>query len=63
MLLWSPDALQLIIDADDSFSTFFVETGEGKHVPRAVFILIDLEPSGSYRYLIRALLLGTEYFY
>ena len=28
---------------DDSFSTFFAETGAGKHVPRAVFI--DLEPS------------------
>ena len=28
---------------DDSFSTFFNETGAGKHVPRAVFV--DLEPS------------------
>ncbi len=28
---------------DDSFSTFFAETGAGKHVPRAVFV--DLEPS------------------
>ncbi|KAF0289492.1 Poly(A)-specific ribonuclease PARN [Amphibalanus amphitrite] len=28
---------------DDSFSTFFLETGAGKHVPRAVFV--DLEPS------------------
>ena len=27
---------------DDSFSTFFQETGTGKHVPRA--ILVDLEP-------------------
>ena len=26
---------------DDSFNTFFSETGTGKHVPRAVFI--DLE--------------------
>jgi len=26
---------------DDSFSTFFSETGAGKHIPRAVFI--DLE--------------------
>ena len=41
---------------DDSFSTFFSETGAGKHVPRAVFI--DLEPSvidetrvGTYRRL------------
>eukprot|EP00093_Oithona_nana_P012482 12482.XXX_792961_790461_1 [CDS] Oithona nana genome sequencing. len=39
---------------DDSFNTFFAETGSGKHVPRAVFI--DLEPSvidevraGTYR--------------
>ena len=58
----------LIIDADDYFSTSFPETGEGKHVPRAM--IIDLEPSvvdecrtDTYRYLIRALLLGTEYFY
>lgn len=29
--------------SDDSFSTFFSETGSGKHVPRAVFV--DLEPS------------------
>ena len=29
--------------ADDSFNTFFSETGAGKHVPRAVFV--DLEPS------------------
>jgi hypothetical protein len=28
---------------DNSFGTFFSETGTGKHVPRA--ILIDLEPS------------------
>nr|XP_054752903.1 tubulin alpha-1 chain-like [Lytechinus pictus] len=41
---------------DDSFNTFFSETGAGKHVPRAVFV--DLEPSvidevrtGSYREL------------
>lgn len=33
---------------DDSFNTFFSETGAGKHVPRAVFI--DLEPTvvGTY---------------
>ena len=42
--------------SDDSFSTFFSETGGGKHVPRAVFL--DLEPSvvdeirtGTYRQL------------
>ena len=41
---------------DDSFNTFFSETGSGKHVPRAVFV--DLEPtvidevrSGVYRAL------------
>ena len=28
---------------DESFSTFFNETGSGKHVPRAVFV--DLEPN------------------
>ena len=28
---------------DDSFNTFFSETGAGKHVPRAIFV--DLEPS------------------
>ena len=33
---------------DDSFNTFFTETGAGKYVPRAVFI--DLEPTviGTY---------------
>jgi len=41
---------------DDSFNTFFSETGAGKHVPRAVYI--DLEPgvcdevrTGTYRQL------------
>ena len=41
---------------DDSFNTFFAETGSGKHVPRAVFV--DLEPTvidevriGTYREL------------
>lgn len=29
--------------ADSSFNTFFSETSNGKHVPRAIFI--DLEPS------------------
>ena len=28
---------------DDSFNTFFSETGTGKHVPRAIFV--DLEPT------------------
>ena len=52
---------------DDSFSTFFSETGAGKHVPRAVFV--DLEPSvvdevrsGSYRQLFHPdqLITGKE---
>ena len=30
-------------DKDDSFNTFFSETGSGKHVPRA--IMVDLEPT------------------
>lgn len=35
---------------DDSFNTFFSETGAGKHVPRAVFI--DLEPTVVGMYFI-----------
>merc|ERR1711990_390802 len=45
-----------LMGGDDSFTTFFAETGAGKHVPRAVFI--DLEPTviddvrtGTYRQL------------
>lgn len=41
---------------DDSFSTFFSETGNGRHVPRA--IMVDLEPTvideirtGTYKHL------------
>lgn len=34
---------QTLCGGDDSFNTFFCETGAGKHVPRAVFI--DLEPT------------------
>ena len=44
------------IGSDDAFRTFFSETGEGKHVPRSVFL--DLEPTvidqvktGTYRQL------------
>ncbi|KAB7502137.1 Tubulin alpha-1C chain [Armadillidium nasatum] len=52
---------------DDSFNTFFSETGAGKHVPRAVFV--DLEPSvidevrtGTYRALFHPeqLITGKE---
>ena len=53
--------------ADDSFNTFFSETGSGKHVPRAVFV--DLEPTvvdevrtGTYRQLFHPeqLITGKE---
>merc|ERR1711902_340105 len=52
---------------DDSFNTFFAETGSGKHVPRAVFV--DLEPTvidevrvGTYRQLFHPeqLITGKE---
>jgi len=55
------------LGTDDSFTTFFAETGAGKHVPRAVFI--DLEPSvidevrtGTYRQLFHPeqLITGKE---
>jgi len=54
-------------DSDDSYSTFFSETGSGKHVPRAVFV--DLEPTvideirtGTYRQLFHPeqLITGKE---
>ena len=42
------------LDSDDSFNTFFSETGAGKYVPRTVYV--DLEPTvidevrtGTYR--------------
>lgn len=31
------------VTGNDSFNTFFAETGSGQHVPRAIFA--DLEPS------------------
>uniref|UniRef100_A0A8C6KRL8 Tubulin alpha chain n=1 Tax=Nothobranchius furzeri TaxID=105023 RepID=A0A8C6KRL8_NOTFU len=52
---------------DDSFNTFFSETGSGKHVPRAIFV--DLEPTvidevrtGTYRQLFHPeqLITGKE---
>lgn len=52
---------------EESFSTFFSETGAGKYVPRALFV--DLEPSvidevrtGSYRQLFHPeqLITGKE---
>ncbi|KAL6056559.1 hypothetical protein STEG23_027153, partial [Scotinomys teguina] len=54
-------------EGDDSFNTFFSETGAGKHVPRAVFL--DLEPmvidevrTGTYRQLFHPeqLITGKE---
>uniref|UniRef100_A0AAY4EEF7 Alpha-tubulin n=1 Tax=Denticeps clupeoides TaxID=299321 RepID=A0AAY4EEF7_9TELE len=66
-----PDGLmpsdKTIGDGDDSFNTFFSETGAGKHVPRAVFV--DLEPTvidevrtGTYRQLFHPeqLITGKE---
>ncbi|EFP10544.1 CRE-MEC-12 protein [Caenorhabditis remanei] len=53
--------------SDDSFSTFFSETGSGRHVPRAV--MVDLEPTvideirtGTYRSLFHPeqLITGKE---
>lgn len=43
---------KLLGGGDDSFNTFFSETGAGKHVPRAVFV--DLEPTvvGLYYYIV-----------
>nr|KAF6454180.1 tubulin alpha 8 [Molossus molossus] len=55
------------ISDDDSFTTFFSETGNGKHVPRAV--MVDLEPTvvdevraGTYRQLFHPeqLITGKE---
>ncbi|KAG1653424.1 Tubulin alpha-1C chain [Nymphon striatum] len=52
---------------DDSYNTFFSETGAGKHVPRAIFV--DLEPTvvdevrtGTYRQLFHPeqLITGKE---
>ena len=38
---------------DDSFNTFFSETGAGKHVPRAVFV--DLEPTVVGGFIVKLL--------
>lgn len=42
---------------DDSFNTFFSETGAGKHVPRAVFV--DLEPTVVGKLYFRFACFGT----
>ncbi|XP_046350073.2 tubulin alpha-1 chain-like [Haliotis rufescens] len=49
---------------DDSFNTFFSETGSGKHVPRALFIdtdnsSVDAIRNGSYRQLFDPELLAS----
>lgn len=46
---------------DDSFSTFFAETGAGKHVPRAVFV--DLEPSviGNVEFILLEIILFRHF--
>ena len=48
---------------DDSFSTFFYETGAGKHVPRA--IMVDLEPTviGKFRIIKKNLILNEYILY
>ena len=66
----TPDGLLPVSENDendDSFNTFFYETGNGKHIPRAVFV--DLEPTvidevrtGTYRQLFKPenLITGKE---
>ena len=46
---------------DEAFSTFFLETGAGKHIPRAVFV--DLEPTviGESRTNIRKMVTATKW--
>jgi len=55
---------ETIGSGEDSFNTFFSETGSGKHVPRA--IMIDLEPTvvdevrtGTYRQLFNPAMMIT----
>ena len=43
--------------ADDSFTTFFSETGGGKYIPRA--IMVDLEPTVIDEVVMLLLLIGT----
>ena len=45
---------------DDSFNTFFSETGAGKHVPRAVFL--DLEPTVIGEFAIGSYGVSPTYF-
>ncbi|CAO2606437.1 Tubulin alpha-8 chain, partial [Lemmus lemmus] len=64
---WELFCLEHGIQADGTFGTFFSETGNGKHVPRAV--MVDLEPTvvdevraGTYRQLFHPeqLITGKE---
>ncbi|XP_045122370.1 tubulin alpha-1 chain-like isoform X2 [Portunus trituberculatus] len=64
-----PDGMMVVEEGgeympDDSFRTFFSETSNGKHVPRAIFV--DLEPTvvdevrtGTYRTLFSPSMLHT----
>ena len=45
---------------DDSFNTFFSETGAGKHVPRAVFV--DLEPTVIGTYVVLSCFITINHF-
>ncbi|VEL32655.1 unnamed protein product [Protopolystoma xenopodis] len=56
-----------INSSDDSFNTFFGETGAGKHVPHAVFVhlehsVVDEVRTGTYRQLFHPeqLIAGME---
>ena len=48
---------------DDSFNTFFTETGAGKYVPRALFF--DLEPTviGMFSSYLDILLINKSFFF
>lgn len=43
------DLFQTVGVADDSFNTFFSETGTGRHVPRAVFVDLEQTVIGYYK--------------
>ena len=44
---------------DDAFNTFFSETGAGKHVPRCVFLDLEVGGPGSLVQLPAALILAV----
>ena len=45
---------------DDSFNTFFSETGAGKHVPRAVFVNLEASVIGQYIKVFRIYIYMTS---